>query len=275
MATRPTERIIVKSPGFAHENPHPMKPAALLSSLLLGLFAVAAGAAEPAGAAQSASGATPAASGAAPAASEAAPSKAAAAEPVQTTKPDLAQGEAIATKVCVACHAVDGSRGTPAYPILQGQHPEYLVKQLVEFKGGERKNPIMTGIASTLSVQDMKNVAAFYASKVAKPGFARTKELVQLGESVFRAGIADRNVPDCAGCHGPGGSGIPAQYPRLAGQHADYVEAQLVAFRGGTRTNSVPMTGVASKMNDREIKAVSDYIAGLRSGVAAAPGRSD
>ena len=254
-----------------------MKPAALLSSLLLGLFAVAAGAAEPgaAGAAQSASGATQAASGAASGPAAAAHAGSGAAEPVQTTKPDLAQGEAIATKVCVACHAVDGSRGTPAYPILQGQHPEYLVKQLVEFKGGERKNPIMTGIAATLTVQDMKNVAAFYASKLAKPGFARNKELVQLGESVFRAGIADRNVPACAGCHGPGGSGIPAQYPRLAGQHADYVEAQLVAFRGGTRTNSVPMTGVASKMNDREIKAVSDYIAGLRSGAAAAGDRSD
>jgi cytochrome c553 len=250
-----------------------MKPAALLSSLLLGLLAVAAGAAEPA-----ASGAAPSASGAAQAAgaaSGAAHAGAGAAEPVQPAKPDLAQGETIATKVCMACHSIDGSRGSPANPILQGQHPEYLVKQLVEFKGGQRKNPIMSGIASTLSVQDMKNVAAFYASKVAKPGFAKNKELVQLGENVYRAGIADRNIPACAGCHSPSGAGIPAQYPRLAGQHADYVEAQLVAFRAGTRANSAPMAGIAGKMNDREIKAVSDYIAGLRSGAAGAPGRSD
>ena len=261
-----------------------MKPAALLSSLLLGLFAVAAGAAEPAapraapsasGATQAAGGSAPAAASSAPAASGAAHAGAGAAEPVQPTKPDLAQGETVATKVCMACHSIDGSRGSPANPILQGQHPEYLVKQLVEFKGGQRKNPIMTGIASTLSVQDMKNVAAFYASKVAKPGFAKNKDLVQLGESVYRAGIADRSVPACAGCHSPSGAGIPAQYPRLAGQHADYVEAQLVAFRAGTRTNSAPMTGIAGKMNDREIKAVSDYIAGLRSGAAGAGGGSD
>ena len=248
-----------------------MKTAALLSSLLLGLFAVAAGAADPAsGAAAAGSGAAsttaaaPAASGAAQPADGAAPPAAGAAEPVAAVKPDLAKGEAIATNVCMACHAIDGSRGSPANPILQGQHPEYLVKQLVEFKGGQRKNPIMTGIASTLSVQDMKNVAAFYASKLAKPGFAKNKELVQLGERVYRAGLADRNVPACAGCHSPDGAGIPAQYPRLAGQHADYVEGQLVAFRGGARENSAPMVGIASKMNDREIKAVSDYIAGLR-----------
>ena len=186
-----------------------------------------------------------------------------AAESKPTPKPDLAKGQATSTAVCAACHTNDGSRGSPANPILQGQHPEYLVKQLTEFKAGKRANAIMQGMSATLSDDDMKNVAAFYASKTAKPGFAKNKDLVGLGEKIYRGGIADRNVPACAGCHSPTGAGIPAQYPRMAGQHADYTEAQLVAFRGGTRKNSLQMTGVAAKMNDREIKAVSDYIAGL------------
>ncbi len=178
-------------------------------------------------------------------------------------KPDLARGQATSTAVCAACHTSDGSRGSPANPILQGQHPAYLVKQLTEFKSGKRPNAIMSGMAATLSEDDMRNVAAFYAGKTAKPGFAKNKDLVALGEKIYRGGIADRNVPACAGCHNPSGAGIPAQYPRLAGQHADYTEAQLVAFRSGARPNSAPMTGVAAKMNDREIKAVADYIAGL------------
>ena len=178
-------------------------------------------------------------------------------------KPDLAKGQATSTNVCAACHTNDGSRGSPANPIIQGQHPEYIVKQLEEFKAGGRANPIMSGMAAPLSDADMKNVAAFYASKTAKPGFAKNKDLVVLGEKIYRGGIADRMIPACAGCHSPTGAGIPAQYPRLAGQHADYTEAQLLAFRSGTRKNSAQMTGVAAKMNDREIKAVADYIAGL------------
>ena len=178
-------------------------------------------------------------------------------------KPDLAKGQATATNVCAACHTSDGSRGSPANPIIQGQHPEYLTKQLTEFKSGKRANPIMQGMAAALSDADMKNVAAFYSSKQPKPGFAKNKDSVALGEKIYRGGIADRLVPACAGCHGPSGAGIPAQYPRLSGQHADYTAAQLNAFRSGARANSPQMTGVAAKMNDREIKAVSDYIAGL------------
>ena len=178
-------------------------------------------------------------------------------------KADLAKGQATSTNVCAACHTADGSRGSPANPILQGQHPEYLAKQLAEYKAGKRQNAIMQGIASTLTEEDMKNVSAFYASKVAKPGFAQNKATVGLGEKIYRGGIADRTIPACAGCHSANGAGIPAQYPRLAGQHADYTAAQLVAFRGGVRMNNVAMTGVAAKLNDREIKAVADYIAGL------------
>jgi len=185
-------------------------------------------------------------------------------EPSKAAKPDVAKGQAISTNVCAACHAADGSRGSPANPILQGQHPEYLVKQLAEFKEGKRDNPVMKGMASTLSEEDMRNVAAFYASKDAKPGFAKNKESVALGEKIYRGGIADRAVPACAGCHSPTGAGIPAQYPRVRGQHSDYTEAQLIAFRGGQRKNSPQMTGVTAKMSDKEIKAVADYIAGLR-----------
>jgi cytochrome c553 len=184
--------------------------------------------------------------------------------PAAAPKPDLAKGQATATAVCAACHTADGSRGSPANPILQGQHPEYLAKQLAEFKSGKRDNAIMKGMASTLSDGDMLNVAAFYAGKQSKPGFAKSKDLVALGEKIYRGGLADRAVPACAGCHGPTGAGIPSQYPRMAGQHADYTEAQLLAFRAGARKNSVQMNGVAAKMSDREIKAVADYIAGLR-----------
>jgi len=179
-------------------------------------------------------------------------------------KPDLVKGEASFTAVCAACHAADGNSGIPANPKLAQQHPEYLVKQLQEFKSGKRNNPIMKGFASALSDDDMRNIAYWVTSKKAKPGFAKDKVLVSTGERIYRGGIADRQVPACAGCHSPTGSGIPSQYPRLAGQHADYVAAQLTGFRDGARLNSQPMAQVAAKLNDREIKAVADYIAGLR-----------
>ncbi|HJV68479.1 c-type cytochrome [Ideonella sp.] len=185
-------------------------------------------------------------------------------EPAAAPKADLAKGQAMSTNVCGACHTADGSRGLPANPILQGQHPEYLAKQLTEFKAGKRTNPIMQGMAAPLSDEDIRNVAAFYASKQAKPGFAKSKETVALGEKIYRAGIADKQVPACAGCHSPTGAGIPAQYPRIGGQHADYVSAQMQAFRDHKRTNSVPMQAIAARMNNDEIAAVSDYIAGLR-----------
>ena len=179
-------------------------------------------------------------------------------------KPDLGKGEEIATKVCGACHAFDGNRGLTANPILQGQHPEYLVKQLKDFKSGVRANAVMKGFASTLSDEDMRNVAAFYASKTAKPGFATNKETLAMGERIYRGGIADRKIAACAGCHSPNGAGIPVQYPRLAGQHGEYSENQLIAFRSGQRANSLQMAGVAAKLNDKEIKALADYMAGLR-----------
>ena len=184
--------------------------------------------------------------------------------PVVVAKPDLVKGEASFTAVCAACHGADGNSGTPGYPKLAQQHPEYLVKQLQEYKEGKRKNAIMQGFAATLSPQDMKNIAYWATSKEAKAGFATEKELVSLGERIYRGGIADRQVAACAGCHTPSGAGIPAQYPRLKGQHAEYTATQLTYFRDGIRTNNLQMTQVAAKLNDKEIRAVADYIAGLR-----------
>ena len=188
-----------------------------------------------------------------------APAKAA-----KAAKPDLAKGEASFGAVCAACHGADGNSGTPANPKLAQQHPEYLVKQLQEFKSGKRANAIMGGMAAALSDEDMRNIAYWLTTNAAKPGFAKDKETVALGERIYRGGIADRLVPACAGCHSPNGAGIPAQYPRLSGQHAEYAAAQLTAFRDGVRKNNLVMTQVAAKLNDREIKALADYVAGLR-----------
>ena len=182
----------------------------------------------------------------------------------KVAKPDLVKGEASYTAVCAACHGADGNSAIAVNPTLAQQHPEYLVKQLQEFKSGKRNNAVMKGFAAMLTDEDMKNIAYWVASKPAKAGFAKDKDLVTLGERIYRGGIADRNIAACAGCHSPNGAGIPVQYPRLSGQHADYTVAQLNTFRDGTRANSTQMTQVAAKLNDKEIKAVADYIAGLR-----------
>jgi cytochrome c553 len=199
-----------------------------------------------------------------PAVSSFAAEGAAPAAVAKVTKPDLVSGEAKFTAMCVACHAADGNSGVPAYPKLSQQHPEYLVKQLREYKSGARKNAIMQGFASQLSDADMTNISFWLAEKKIKPGFAKDKDLVVLGERIYRGGVSDRQIAACAGCHSPNGAGNPSQYPRLGGQHADYTAAQLTAFRDGVRTSSLPMTQVAAKLNDREIRALADYIAGLR-----------
>jgi cytochrome c553 len=186
-----------------------------------------------------------------------------AAEAPKMEKPDLAAGEARYTAVCAACHGAGGNSGSPAYPKLAQQHPEYLIKQLGEFKSGKRANPIMAGMAAGLSDGDMKNIAYWLASQKQKAGFAKSKDTLALGEALYRGGSADKKVAACAGCHSPNGAGIPAQYPRLAGQQTDYTVAQLTAFRDGVRQNSLQMTGVAAKLSDKEIKALADYVAGL------------
>ncbi|MGD9772641.1 c-type cytochrome [Diaphorobacter sp.] len=182
----------------------------------------------------------------------------------KVAKPDLVKGQASFAAVCVACHAADGNSTIPANAKLAQQHPEYLLKQLQEFKSGKRADPVMQGMAALLTDDDMRNVAWWLASQPAKEGFAKDKDLVALGERIYRGGIQERNIAACAGCHSPNGAGIPSQYPRLSGQHAEYTVKQLVDFRDGKRGNNAQMRDVAAKLNDREIKAVSDYIAGLR-----------
>lgn len=186
-------------------------------------------------------------------------------------KGDAAKGQEIAGKVCAACHGPDGNSPLAVNPSLAGQHPEYLYKQLSNFKpkGGkpaERNNAVMLGMAAPLSDDDMKNVSAYYASQTPRPRAGRDPELVKAGELIYRGGIAAKSVAACASCHSPNGAGLPAQYPRLAGQHAEYTAAQLKAFRSGERKNDPNnmMRAVAAKLSDREIAAVSEYIAGLR-----------
>ena len=183
---------------------------------------------------------------------------------------DAAKGKAIAEQVCVACHAADGNSVAPVNPKLAGQHPEYLARQLSNFqvkpgaKSAERANAVMAGFAATLSAADIANVSAYYAGQALKPAAAARKDLAEAGQRIYRGGIAGKSVPACAGCHGPTGAGIPSQYPRIAGQFAEYTESQLVAFRQGTRGNSEQMAAIAARLSDTEIKAVADYIAGLR-----------
>ncbi|CAH2790297.1 MAG: Cytochrome c4 [uncultured Caballeronia sp.] len=189
--------------------------------------------------------------------------------PGTPAKPDVTRGQAIATQVCASCHGADGNSAGDAFPKLAGQHAEYLVKQLKDYKtqpGAKepaRKNPIMSGIAGALNDQDMVNVAAYFETQKAKPGYARDKATVPVGQKIYRGGIADRGVPACAACHGATGMGVPVQYPRLSGQWANYTAAQLTAFAQSTRNNSEPMHTIALRLNEAEVKAVADYIAGL------------
>ena len=186
-------------------------------------------------------------------------------------QPDLAKAKQTAEQVCGACHGADGNSQIPVNPKLAGQHAEYLYKQLKNFKseGGapaERANPIMAGMAAGLSDADMQGLSRYFAGQTLKPESAKNKASIDLGQKLWRAGDVKRGIPACAACHGPAGNGIPAQYPRIGGQFAEYTEQQLKAFRSGERANdpNKMMRAVADKMSDAEIKAVSDYIAGLR-----------
>ena len=186
-------------------------------------------------------------------------------------KGDLAKAQPIVTQACAACHAVDGNSAIPANPNLAGQHPEYTYKQLRNFKsqGGkpaERSNGVMAGMVANLSDDDMKNLAVYFAAQKPTSQAARDAALAKQGESIYRGGIQAKGVAACASCHAPNGTGMPAQFPRVAGQHAEYTATQLTAFRAGQRANDPAqmMRMIAAKMSDQEIKAVSEYIAGLR-----------
>ena len=184
---------------------------------------------------------------------------------------DLAKAQSIASEVCAACHAADGNSTAPANPKIAGQIPEYLHKQLVDFKpqGGKkaaRESAIMMGMVANLSEADMKGLAAFYAGQKLKPAAAADQNLATLGQKLWRGGNTATGVPACSGCHGPAGAGMPAQFPRLAGQYAEYIASQLKAFKEGARANDPNgmMRGVTARMTEREIRAVAEYAAGLR-----------
>ena len=186
-------------------------------------------------------------------------------------KPDLAKARSIAETVCIACHGADGNSVQPAYPILAGQGTNYLFKQLTEFKAADgkpavRNNPVMTGMTAALSIEDMKNLAVYFSQQKPKPSAARDEKLVAAGRDLWRKGDFERGIPACAGCHGPTGAGVPAQYPRLSGQYAEYTEAQLKYFRSEERSNDQGkvMRTIGDKLSDKQIRAVADYIAGLR-----------
>jgi len=186
-------------------------------------------------------------------------------------KGDSAKGQEIVGKVCSACHGPDGNSPLSVNPSLAGQHAEYIYKQLGNFKAkdgkpAERNNPIMAGNVASLSDDDMKNVATYYSSQTPRPRAARDPELVKQGQLIYRGGIAAKGLAACASCHSPNGAGLPAQFPRVAGQHAEYTAAQIKAFRAGERKNdpNSMMRAVAGKLSDHDIAAVSEYIAGLR-----------
>jgi len=187
-------------------------------------------------------------------------------------KVDTAKGQQIASQVCAACHGADGNSIGPPNPKLAGQVSEYLAKQLMNFKpaapgkSAERQNVVMAQFAASLSADDVRDVAAFYASQTLKPEKSKRKDTIELGRKIFRAGIAEKGVAACAACHGATAAGVPVQYPSLAGQYADYIEAQLKSFRSGERANDPNrmMRMTAAQLSDDEIKAVADYIAGLR-----------
>ena len=179
---------------------------------------------------------------------------------------DATAGQAKAA-VCGACHGLDGNSADAQYPKLAGQSEQYIVRQLTDFKSGQRQNPIMMGMASPLSVQDMHDIGAYFASQTSRPGVA-DQALVEQGETLFRQGDHERDIPACMACHSIDGRGNPgAMYPQLAGQHAQYVEATLKAWHDGaswgTDAHSQIMPTIAAKLSPADIAALASYIEGL------------
>jgi cytochrome c553 len=178
---------------------------------------------------------------------------------------EAGKGESKAT-ACIACHGANGNSANPEWPVLAGQHEQYIHKQLQAFKGGARKNPLMSPMAMSLSDDDMADLGAYFSAQ--KPTGKETEaSKLQVGQRVYRSGDPKTGAPACASCHGPTGAGnLPAAYPALRGQYATYVAAQLRAYRAGTRQtdpNQV-MRSVAGTMSDEQIDAVASYVQGLR-----------
>jgi cytochrome c553 len=187
-------------------------------------------------------------------------------------KVDLARAKQLVDTVCAACHGVDGNSIAPVNPNLAGQGAEYITRQLQHFKSGVRVNAVMNAMANTLTPDDMVALGIYFSQQQPKGGTAKDPALVKAGQTIFRGGNAATGLPACAACHSPNGAGIPKNYPRLAGQHADYTNAQLMAFKAGERgadksgkdAQGRIMASIAQKMTEGQMKAVADYAAGLR-----------
>lgn len=194
------------------------------------------------------------------------------ASPAADPQKDLERGRQIATQVCAACHGADGNSPTSANPNLAGQHADYITLQLDHFKSGVRVNPIMQGMAAGLSPDDMRALGRYYARQKSKGLTAKDAALVKAGQALWRGGDASTSIPACSACHSPNGAGMPKNYPRIAGQYADYTFAQLRAFRSGERgldkdgkdSNGRIMHSVVRSMTEVQMKAVADFAAGLR-----------
>ncbi len=184
---------------------------------------------------------------------------------------DVEKGKEIAAGVCAGCHNADGNSTIPLYPILAGQYPGYIAKQLHDFKATEgevakRDNQIMAPMAANLSEEDITSLAAFYSQQKPQSGTVSDESLVEAGKRLYQGGNLENSIPACSSCHSPNGQGIPPHYPRIDGQHPAYTLSQLQAFRQGTRRNDTngTMRTVVSRMSEQEMKAVSEYIATLR-----------
>lgn len=178
---------------------------------------------------------------------------------------DPAKGKTLSA-TCAACHSADGNSVNPVWPKLAGQHASYIVKQLKDFKAGNRVNAQMTAMVAPLTDQDMEDIGAYFASQKTTLG-AANPELIELGEKLYRAGDSENGVAACMACHGPNGAGNPAAlYPALSGQHATYTDAQLKMFKTEERSNDANkiMRTIAGPMTKQQIEAVSEYIQGLR-----------
>jgi cytochrome c553 len=197
-------------------------------------------------------------------ASAAAPAPAAKADPAKGATLYDSGDAAKGVPACASCHGAAGNSTIATNPKLGGQAEAYIYKQLVDFTTPQRNQPIMTTYAKALSDEDKKNLAAYLAAQKPGTGAARNKDTVELGRKIYRGGIAEKGVAACASCHGATGGGIPNKYPRLAGQNQDYSVAQLEAFKSGARNNSVEMTALAKRLSTDEMKAVADYVAGLK-----------
>lgn len=191
-----------------------------------------------------------------------------------TADADLVKGKQVADNVCAACHAADGNSGIAMYPKLAAQHADYILRETLAIKSGQRtsgSSAAMAPMVQNLSDDDIRNVAAFYEKQQPKAGEANPKEHPELGAKIYRSGIPEKNVPACMSCHGPTGAGIPGggtavvAYPRLGGQHSVYIQEQLKAYASGARTSpNHMMEDIAGRMSDDDMKAVGNFIQGLK-----------